>query len=104
MNLTGIKIEGVTASRGRFTAVLTNMGDKTITNIHWTIAVDGGIFNHLHFSTTSSIASLDPNTQATFATGKAVRAFGPITITVTADYAKKLVINGRIFFNVVRLI
>ncbi len=104
MNLTGIRIEGITASKGKITAVLTNIGDKTINNINWSIEIRGGIFRLLDHATSSRILSLEPNHQYSFATGQTFHAFGPITVTVRADYAKTLVIQGRIFYNVVRLI
>jgi len=104
MNLTGVKIEGITGSKGKISAVLTNIGHTQINEVRYNIHVKGGIFGFLDTSTSGVIHRLYANSQAAFATARPFKGLGLITITIKADYAKTVVLHGRLFFNVVQLV
>jgi hypothetical protein len=104
MNLTGIKIIDITAEKGAISAVLTNIGNATINELHWRIMVSGGLFKLINTETAGNLGEFSPGEHYTFKTNQPFSGFGLIDISLTADYAKTIMIKGLIFYKHIILI
>jgi hypothetical protein len=99
---TGIEIVSISAQSGKITVQMTNVGNKTIDHLHWHIQTHGLL--KLFGTETSGISTgIEPGSSFLFATLEPVYGFGPLTVTVSAEYAKTTTIKGLIIFNIIIL-
>jgi hypothetical protein len=103
MNLTGIKIDTIKTEIGAVSAVLSNIGNATVNQLHWRIMVEGGLLKLIHRETVGNLGEFGPGEQATLKTMAPVTGFGRITISISADYAKTIVLKGLIFYQLIIL-
>ncbi len=84
-----LSISGVKGGMGVVQASILNNGEVPVSNIPWSISVNGGIFGFVNISYEGSLATLTVGNTTTVQQEKTIFGFGQISIQVDVKYAEK---------------
>ena len=101
-----LQITSVTGRKGVVIATILNNGETAVTNIPWSISIQGGIFGKISISTEGSLGVLDSGNTTTVQSTPSAFGIGRVSIKVNVKYAELWngtgLILGPFIFRVVR--
>ena len=83
-----LRISDVVGGKGIVKASIANDGEVPVSNIPWSISVQGGLFGRINISSVDSFASLGVGDTLTIQPDKTIFGLGKISIQVHVKYAE----------------